>query len=67
VSASPVLGNATCDRKIDGMDVIAILRDSSACPSNADVDGDGAVTPFDALIVLKYLAGVISAFPASGG
>jgi hypothetical protein len=32
----------------------------------ADVDGDRHVTPFDALLILKYWAGVISTFPAGG-
>jgi hypothetical protein len=66
IIGSPTLGNANCDDKIDGMDVLAILTDSSACPHNADVDGDGHVTPFDALFILKYWAGVITTFPASG-
>jgi hypothetical protein len=62
----PTLGNANCDNKIDGKDVLTVLTDSSACPDNADVDGDGLVTPFDALFILKYWAGLLATFPARG-
>jgi V8-like Glu-specific endopeptidase len=66
IASSPTLGNANCDTKIDGTDILAILTDLSACPHNADVDGDGHITPFDALLILQYWAGLISTFPASG-
>ena len=66
ITSSPTLGNANCDNKIDGMDVLTVLTNSSACPHNADVDGDGHVTPFDALLILKYWAGLTSTFPAGG-
>jgi cytolysin (calcineurin-like family phosphatase) len=72
ISSSPTLGNANCDTKIDGADVFAILDhvdgipDSASCLGNADVDGDGHVTALDALLILKYWAGLISTFPASG-
>jgi len=66
------LGNANCDNRIDGADVIAVLdyvggiQNSAGCLGNADVDGDGHVTPFDALLILKYWAGLITTFPAGG-
>jgi cell division septation protein DedD len=66
ITSSPTLGNANCDNRIDGMDVLTVLTNSSACPNNADVDGDGHVTPFDALLIMKYWAGLISTFPAGG-
>jgi V8-like Glu-specific endopeptidase len=69
---SPTLGDANCDNRIDGADVIAVLDhvggipNSAGCLGNADVDGDGHVTPFDALLILKYWAGLITTFPVSG-
>jgi V8-like Glu-specific endopeptidase len=72
ITSSPTLGNANCDNRIDGADVIAVLDyvggipNSAGCIGNADVDGDGHVTPFDALLILKYWAGLISTFPAGG-
>jgi hypothetical protein len=71
-STHPILGNANCDNRIDGADVIAVLDyvggipNSAGCMGNADVDGDGHVTPFDALLILKYWAGLITTFPAGG-
>lgn len=68
----PSLGNVNCDDKIDGSDVGAILgaaggiTGAAGCLDNADVDDDGFVTLFDAFLVLKYWAGLITEFPANG-
>lgn len=57
------LGNANCDNRIDGADIIAILRGSPACGANADVDDDGHITTLDVLLIMKYWAGLLQSFP----
>lgn len=77
-TASPVIGpttpgNVNCDNRIDGADVSMVLSNvaglsaASDCLSNGDVDGNQSIDAFDALLILKYWAGLINSFPTGGG
>ncbi|HUF52455.1 MAG TPA: matrixin family metalloprotease [Dehalococcoidia bacterium] len=62
-AASPVQGDVDCDNKVDSGDVLAILQmsavgKSAACGSNGDVNCSGQTSAVDALILVRYLAGL---------
>lgn len=66
VSAAPLVGDADCSGGVDSRDAFAVLsldvgyRElSTVCTTNADVNGDGRITPVDALLILQYDAGII--------
>lgn len=61
---APVHGDANCDRQVDAVDALAILRwaaglePGAACLAQADTNCDGALDAVDALEVLRYVAGL---------
>ena len=64
-------GDVNADLEIDIMDVIALNKNilgvaslNGSQAAAADVDADGAVTPTDSLLVLKYVVGLIDSFGA---
>lgn len=56
------LVNSTDSRQI--LQVVAGQLQFKSDPKYADVDADGTVTSKDALLIQRYLAGLISRFPA---
>lgn len=66
--AAPVSpGDANCDGRVNVGDILATLggaagTHSPRCPQNADVDCDGSTTAFDALLIARYVTGLLATF-----
>ena len=66
---NPPPGDADCDGAVDAFDAYymlvfaASLSGPPECADVADVDGDGRLTPRDALLILQYEAGLIDELP----
>lgn len=60
----PLRGDANCDRQVDAVDALAVLRwvaglgAGAGCLGQADANCDGALDAVDALEVLRYVAGL---------
>jgi hypothetical protein len=61
---APIRGDANCDRQVDAVDALAVLRwaagldPGAACLAQADANCDGALDAVDALEVLRSVAGL---------
>jgi hypothetical protein len=62
-------GDADCNGRTDTVDaalvlqVIARIASAGPCGGRADVNGDAAVGPQDALLILQYAAGIVPRLP----
>lgn len=70
---SCVHGDVTCDDLVNGADVAAVLREAAGvagatgnCMASGDVDGNSILTVNDALLMLKYWAGLLPNLPRLG-
>ncbi|MBI4149422.1 T9SS type A sorting domain-containing protein [Candidatus Woesearchaeota archaeon] len=73
IASTPNYGDANQDTVVTASDASTILRytvrKQTLTPEQiaaADVSGVSGATPFDAALILRYVAGVISRFPVEG-
>lgn len=63
VSEEPLQGDANCSNRFNEFDAITVLEAEAElsavpCPERADVDCSGAIDAIDAVLIVRYLAGV---------